>query len=151
MQKEITSDISRLSLHDSSFIEVVRHDQNLDLKFDWSKLDNFKEENYDETIIIGKTEMFLTGVHSEQFKVHDASETGKFVLRPLPDNYTTDSEVIGTNSIDDNTKTIVIGRLYKENEVYEWTEWSFKFDTCKVSWNSFVTYTEWKNGKLPND
>lgn len=151
MQTIITLDISRLSLHDSSFKEIIRHDQDLDLTFDWSKLDNFKEQDINEAIIIGKTKMRFTGVYSEQFKIYDNNDNTKFLLQELPDGYVTETEVIGTTSINDDTKTITFGRLHKDNGAYHWTEWSFKFGRCVVSWTSFVTYTEWQNGKLPID
>lgn len=149
MQTLIKSDISRLSLHDSSFEEIVRYGKNLKLTFDWTKLDNYKEANIDEAIILGRTKMFLEGVHSEHFRIYDPNDSTKYSVRSLPDNYATESEVIGTNSINDDDKTVLIGRLYKENGIYHWTEWSFKFETCEVVWVSFVTYTEWQQGKLP--
>ncbi len=151
MQTLITSDISRLSLHDSSFENIVRRGKHLKLTFDWAKLDNFKEANIDEAIIMGKTKIFLTGVHSEQFKIFDPTDSTMFIIPSLPENYATETEVIGTTSINDDAKSVKIGRLIKENEAYRWTEWSFLFDTCEVSWTSFVTYSEWQNGKLPED
>ncbi len=153
MQTAITSDISRLSLHDSSFVDVVRHDQdlNLTLTFDWSSLDNFKEAGIDEAIIIGKTRIYFTGVSSEQFRLYVDNDNSKFVLLPLPSDIVAEIEVIGTSNIDDYVKTVKIGGLYKQGESYHWSEWSFRFDTCKVSWTSYVTHSEWKNGKLPAD
>lgn len=37
-----------------------------------------------------------------------------------------------------------------ENEKY-WIEWSFNYENCEIEWNSHVTFTEWEEGKLPND
>ena len=74
-------------MHDSSFEEIGRHGQNLKMSFDWAKLENFKEASIDECIVLGKTTMFLTGVHSEQFKTYDTGDNTQFVLGRLPDDY----------------------------------------------------------------
>jgi hypothetical protein len=151
MQKEITSNITRLSLHDSSFETIFREDQNLELTFDWSKLENFQEAKIEEGIIIGKTKMYLTGINSEQCKIYRENDNSKFTLISLPDDIISKMNVIIKNNIDDNSKTAVIAGNYLENEKYCWIEWSFKFDTCKVFWNSHITYTDWKKGKTPMD
>ena len=149
MQTIITSDISRLELHDSSFENIIRHNQELELVFDWAKFANFIENNISEAIIIGKTIMRLTGVSLEEFRLYSNKE--KYTVIPFPDEFS--KNLISSNEIDDTNKTIRINGLFRKNknEMYDWVEWSFSFDTCEISWTSHVTRTEWLNGTLPND
>ena len=151
MKTEISNEISRLELHDSSFETITRHDNEIKITFDWSKLENLKEQNIAEPIIIGKTTMFLTGLNSEEFKVFEDNDIKKISTIPVPDDIIEGIENIGANEIDDNNKKIKISGLYNKNGKLKWVEWSFHFDTCKVSWSSHITYTEWLNGKLPKD
>ena len=147
MKTSITSDISRLELHDSSFEMIIRHNQELELVFDWTKLENFIENNIIEPIIIGRTKMRLTGVNVEEFKVYFDEE--KFTVIPFPEAFS--KNLISSNEINDADKTIKINALFRENkdEMYDWVEWRFNYDTCEISWTSYVTKSEWLNGKLP--
>ncbi len=147
MQHTITSELSRLDLHDSSFEKIIRQNQEIELTFDWAKLTNFIENNINEPIIIGKTILHLTGVNSEQFRVFP--DDGKcVVVSSLDDFY---NNMIVLNEIDKTSQTIKIGAVCKNNDNYDWVEWHFGFATCKISWTSHVTRTEWTNGKLPNN
>jgi len=136
MQTIITSDISRLELHDSSFENIIRHNQELELVFDWAKFANFIENNISEAIIIGKTIMRLTGVSLEEFRLYSNKE--KYTVIPFPDEFS--KNLISSNEIDDTNKTIRINGLFRKNknEMYDWVEWSFSFDTCEISWTSYV-------------
>jgi hypothetical protein len=147
----ITSELSRLDLHDSSFLSIHRGIEEIKFSFDWAKLTNFVEQKIDEVIILGRTNMSLTGVISEEFKIFD--EQGGNWLIPVPNDIKDCMEQIGSSEIEDGSKSLKISGLYKSNtkEQYNWIEWSLQFQTCKVSWNSFVTRTEWLAGKLPND
>lgn len=149
MQTVITSNISRIELHDSSFKEIIRHNQELELEFDWAKLLDFIEDNIFEPIIIGKTKMRLTGVNKEEFRVYSDNENYNVI--PFPEEFS--KNLISSNEISDTDKTIKINGLFrqKQNDTYNWVEWIFIFDTCEISWTSYVTKTEWLNGKLPID
>lgn len=152
MKTEITFDISRLNLHDSSFETVIRYDRELELIFDWSKFENLKEQDINEPIIIGKTRMFLTGLNLEEFKLFDGNSLDTFIIIPaLDDDIIKDIDIISLNEIDDDNKKVKISGLYSKNEALQWFEWSFHFDTCKLSWNSHITMTEWLNGKMTAD
>ncbi len=151
MTTEISSEIFRLGLHDSSFETIIRHDNEIEITFDWSKFISLKEQDINEPIIIGKTTMFLTGVNTEEFKVFDDNDLKTFVTIPVPDDIIKGIEKIGTNEIDDNNQKVKVSGLYRKDGKLKWVEWSFRFDTCKLSWNSHITHTEWLNGKLPAD
>ncbi|GAB3574796.1 hypothetical protein GCM10027578_38030 [Spirosoma luteolum] len=122
----------------------------MELTFDWAKLETFDEQRISEPIIMGKTILSLTGVRSEQFRFY--AENENYSLVPLPDDLMTGLAPIGTNEIDDETNSVKISGLYtsKDNQS-NWVEWIFHFATCQLSWTSYVTHTEWLNGKLPSD
>jgi hypothetical protein len=144
----ITSNISRLSLHDSSFEAVVRHAQSIELVVDWAKLTDFREQNINETIIMGRTKLLLKKISGEHFKIYK-DDNLIFNIHSFPADIVTGMEVIGISDVSDDTKTVVIGGMYKEYESYSWAEWNLKFDTFEVCWSAFVTHNEWQNGELP--
>lgn len=151
MTTEISNDMSRLELLDSSFQAIIRQDNEMEIIFNWSKLANFSEQGISEPIIIGRTTMHLTGVSSEEFKINVGDDLKNFSTISFPDDIIKGLERIGTNEIDDNNRKVKIGGLYKREGKLQWVEWSFGFDTCKISWKSHITRTEWLNGKLPED
>src|SRR5438128_2241088 len=132
MQTIITSNISRLGLHDSSFEKIIRNDDELELIFDWATFDNLDEKNVTEPIVIGKTSMFLTGVNSEEFRVYTNQE--KYSLTRPPEKLSKYLYTISSNKIDDINRTVEINGLYRENdnEMYDWIEWIFGFETCRL-------------------
>lgn len=146
----ISSSLKRLSLHDSSLEMIVRYNQTMELTFDWAKLESFNEQRVSESIIMGETTMALTGVHSEQFRFYTDNENYSFI--PLPNDLMTGLAPISISEIDDEAHSVRISGLYtSEGNQSNWIEWFFYFATCKLSWTSFVTHTDWVNGELPSD
>jgi hypothetical protein len=144
----VTSNISRLSLHDSSFEAVIRYAQTIELVVDWAKLTDFREQNIGEVIIMGRTKVFLKEISDECFKIYK-DDNSIASIHSFPADIVTGMEVIEISDVSDDAKTAVIGGMYKECESYSWAEWNLKFDAFEVCWSAFVTHTEWQSGKLP--
>jgi hypothetical protein len=149
MENTITSNFNRLGLHDSYLIKVVRHEQELELTFDWSYLENYTEHGINEAIRTGKITISLIGVHSETFKITNDKEI--LFTTPSADDLIKNIDPVNSSEIDDITKTFLIDGLYHNGKVYDWLEWCLKFDTCSISWNSFITNAGWLSGqKVPD-
>lgn len=151
MSNLITSDVSRLKLHDSSFERIVKNNNGLELVFDWAKLNHFAENNIAEPIIMGKTIMSLTGIVFEELRFFVSN--GEYLVIPFPEDFSKRICTISASEIDDKDQKVRIWGHFREtsNNVFGLVEWHFGYDTCQISWSSYVTRAEWLNGKLPND
>lgn len=146
---KIRCDFCRLNFHDSHFERITRSQNEIFIVFDWAKLENFIEENIQEPIIIGQTKLRIIGITEEQIKSY--YEGKNYNLIDLPENmvlYWGKGEILHSE-IDDTSQKLSFEGLVNENGVYNWIEWSLKYENCEIEWNSYVTLTEWKNGKLP--
>lgn len=146
---KITSDIKRLSLHDSHFENVARTGNNIDLTFDWAKLENFKEGGIEDGLVLGKTKLNIKGISDEEFKGYYDGANWKPLREPI-DIVNSWQEVANTE-IDEMTKKIQLDGMFETDKEHFWIEWSFSYDSCEIQWEHYVTFAEWKEGKLPND
>ena len=146
---KISKNISRLSLHDSHFENEERVDSTLTLTFDWAKLENLVEFGIDEGVILGKTVLKVIGIRNEKLKTYYEDKNCKLI--DISDNIRSYWSEVGTTEIDDKNKTLQLGGLLRKDGDCFWGEWSLNYDSCEVEWNSYITITEWQNGKLPAD
>jgi hypothetical protein len=147
----IKNDIHRLSLHDSKLLEVFVNHNEMELLFNWSKLENPHELNLNEAIILGKTSIKFTGVNSEEISFY--SDTSKRSTSVLPKDFIKELYIITGNDFQSVTNSVKIHGLYKSGnaEMYEIVDWCFGFESCQISWTSHVTVSNWLNGASPVD
>jgi hypothetical protein len=146
---KITKDIARLVLHDSHFENEVRENNNLVVTFDWAKLENLTELGINELVILGKTTLKISGIENEQLKAYYEGKNYKLV--DFPDNIGNYWNEVQNTEIDDTKKKLQLDGLFSKDGENYWVEWSLNYESCEVEWNSYITITEWQNGKLPND
>ncbi len=146
---KITSNIKRLSLHDSHFEKEERNGNDIKLTFDWAKLEDYVEGKIGDGIIMGKTIFTIEGISNEKFKAYFHEE--KFKLIEVPDNLGAYWQEVANTEIDGEKRRIMLDGYFLKGKDGYWVEWEFNYERCEVEWNSFVTYEEWRNGKLPED
>ncbi len=146
---KIDKNISRLSLHDSRIEDDVRDAQNITIMLDWAKLDNMTEFGIEDGVILGKTIFKIYGVSNEKLIAFNDNE-GEQEFE-IPERLGTLWSEVGTTEIDDYSKTLKIGGVCRRDEKVYWTEWFLTYEACEVEWNTYVTVTDWRNGKLPHD
>ena len=144
MTFQITEDISRLVLHDSSVLTKSKIGDNLTIEFDWAKLTDFKENGID-LIITGKAQLDLVNVISEEFFEEKVKGISSQIDCPV--DFLQRIDAIGENESKTN-EILRIGCLYKEPLKYRWIDWVIKFERFTFSWDNFVTHEEWMNGKI---
>lgn len=137
-------------MHDSYFTNLERIGQNIELAFDWGKLENFIEGNIEEAIILGATKLIIKGIVNEKFRGYYHKEK---IWKPIntPKNIVNSWHSIAENHINEITKEIMINGMFTTEKEEFWIEWTFNYNSCEVEWNNYVTFSEWKEGKLPND
>ncbi|WP_338815292.1 hypothetical protein V9L05_09555 [Bernardetia sp. Wsw4-3y2] len=145
---KLYSNLNRLSLHDSYFTNLKRIGQNIELAFDWASLDNFAENNINEGIVLGATKLSIKGISNEEFTGYFSKE-GITKSIEAPKDIVKLWQAIGESIIDETAKKIKFSGGFKEGDF--WIEWTFNYNSCEVEWNNYVTFSEWKEGKLPND
>lgn len=146
---KISQNISRLILHDSHFEKEIRGQNNIKVIFDWAKLDNFIEEGIYEYIVLGRTTLSINGIFNEELKIF--YEENNFKVIDFPENIGQYWNQISYTTIDDNQSYLLLDGIYDYEGKRCWAEWSLNYESCEVEWNSFVTFNEWQNGKLPYD
>lgn len=149
MQRSITKQLSRLSLHDSTLESYSRQGNDVELTFDWANLTDLVEADVAEPLILGRTVLYLTGIETEGFIIFK-DDAQLFVTAPNSEALA-NLELIVLNELDDLAKTISIEGITNEATGHEWVEWKATFTTCAVSWQSCITATEWRAGKSPLD
>lgn len=146
---KISSNIKRLSLHDSHFENVERIGNDIELTFDWAKLEDYNEGEIEDGLILGKTKLTIKGISNEKFKGYFDGAKWKPLTEPI--DFVNSWQEIANTEIDEKLRQIQLDGMYNaENENY-WIEWSFNYENCEIEWDSHVTFIEWKEGKLPND
>ena len=146
---KITNNIGRLILHDSHFENELRENNNMVVTFDWAKLENLEELGLNEVIILGQTKLKINGIKNEQLKAY--YEGKNFKLIDFPKNIGKYWNEVQNTEINDNNRTLQLDGLFTKNGDNYWVEWSLNYESCEVEWNSYITLTEWHNGKLPNN
>jgi len=117
--------------------------------FDWAKLENLEELGINEVIIIGQTTLKINGIQNQQLKAY--YEGKNFKLIDFPQNIGKYWNEVQNTEINDQNRILQLDGLFiKDGENY-WVEWSLNYESCEVESNSYITLTEWHNGKLPND
>lgn len=160
MQHAITANISRLSLHDSTFEYIHREGADIVLVADWAKLSDFEEQHINESIILGRTVLSFKNVTAEKPYAYAPLPDGDdYGIIDFPDSLIQLWGPIGDTRVSDEANSFSINGMFtdRERRVFVngaedayWLEWSFHFESCKISWDSFVTRTEWLNGKIPD-
>ena len=146
---KITKNISRLSLHDSHFENEIRENNNLFVTFDWAKIDNNLEFEINESLILGKTIVKIYGINNEQLRAYYEGEN--FKLIDFPENIGKYWNEVQNTEINDMKKTLQLDGLFSKDGENFWVEWSLNYESIEVEWKSYVTVTEWHEGKLPKD
>jgi hypothetical protein len=141
-------DLSRLILHDSTLESASRCGGDLVLVFNWAKLTHLVEENITEPVILGRTGLLLVGIKEEKFSIYD-DDTGS-ISQTSPNEGVTKLDLIIDNELLGPTILMISG-LLNEAAGSNWVEWHITFDTSAISWNTFITQTEWLAGKLHLD
>jgi hypothetical protein len=146
---KISTNIKRLSLHDSHFEKVERLGNDIELTFDWAKLEDFDEGGITDGLIMGKTQLTIKGISNEEFKGYFDGEKWKPLTGTI--DFVKSWQEIGNTEIDEDLKKIQLDGMFDTEDESFWIEWSFNYESCVIEWSSHVTFTEWNNGKLPND
>jgi len=95
---------------------------------------------------MGRTTIVLTGVHDEELSIYQDNQG---VLQPLATfEALNDLELIVSNELSEKSKTLKIGGILSAAAGSQWVEWQLAFSTCIVSWQAFITSTEWHSGRL---
>ncbi|MEP6846602.1 MAG: hypothetical protein ABI861_11385 [Panacibacter sp.] len=145
---KISKNINRLTLHDSHFEKEIREQNNIEVLFDWAKLDNFIEGDINEFIVLGKTTLRLNGISNEELRIF--YDDHKFKVIAFPENIGQYWNQISYTTINDTEKYLLLDGLYDYEGKKCWAEWSLNYVSCEVEWDSFVTFNEWQNGSLPS-
>lgn len=154
MKEKICNDLNRLSLHDSNIEDISIAGSYLCLQFDWCKLDNYKEKNIDDGIIIGRSTLKISGYQTKEIKL-DFSAIPEY-NKPEPEYLSFEDfspilfDPIGESIIYDTIKTAKITGFYTYQGKFCWLDWAFIFDSMILEWDSFITCKEWLNGKTPD-
>ncbi len=141
----INENISRIDLHNSSFEILERNDKNVSIVFDWSILESLEEEGIDEPVVIGVTTFTINGVMDEKVSVlNNHNKESSLTKEKLPKTL----QNITHSEIDDDSKSIRLKGIYNENGCNTTLTWQFRYDDCKIYFDSYYTLTEWRNGNL---
>ena len=146
---KIIKNIARLDLHDAHFENELRESNNLIVTFDWAKLENLSEFGIHEVVFLGKTTLKINGIQNEQLTAY--YEGKNFKLIDFPQNIGKYWNEIQNTEINDQKKSLQLDGLFTKDGENYWVEWSLNYESCEVEWNSYITLTEWHNGKVPND
>lgn len=143
MKYRVDTRVSRLDLHDSTLMALNRQADKLFLTCDWAKFGS----DTNDAIIMGTTEVRFFGVSGEKFLEEDKA-ANQMVEVPVPDDIIERTFMVSANEISDEDKSVKINAFFWD----EWNglEWSFKYQAAEISWNTYCTYDEWKNGSSPD-
>lgn len=136
-------------MHDSHFENIIRTENDIELTFDWAKLENFIEDGIEDGIVLGKTKLTIKGIENQVFKGYYDGAKWKPLKEPI-DIVDSWQEVANTE-IDEKLKKIQLDGMFNTDKENFWIEWTFNYKNCEIEWNSHVTFNEWKEGKLPMD
>ena len=137
MPLKIQTNIKRLSLHDSHFEKIVRKGQNIELTFDWAKLENYAEQGIEDGLVLGKTKVAINGICNEEFKSYYNGEKWETIESP---NDIVDSwQEVANTEIDEKLQRIQLDGMFNTEQEHFWIEWSFNYKNCEIEWNNDVT------------
>ncbi len=146
---KISTNIKRLSLHDSHFEIVNRTGNDIELTFDWAKLESFIEGGIEDGLVLGKTKLTIKGISNEEFKGYYDGANWKPLNASI--DIVNSWQEVGNTEIDEKSQKIQLDGMFNTVKENFWIEWSFNYKSCEIEWNNHVTFSEWKEGKLPND
>jgi len=147
MPYHITQGLERLSLHDSTLESYVRRGATVELVFDWAKLANLIEHDVSEPIVMGRTMIVLASVQDEKLSIYQDDQKVMQTLATF--EALNDLELIVSNELSEESKTLKLMGTLTAAAGSQWVEWQLAFATCKVSWQAFITNTQWRSGLLP--
>ncbi len=97
----------------------------------------------------GKTKLTIKGISKEKFKGYFDGVKWKSLSEPI--DFVNSWQEIANTEIDEKLKKVQLDGMYNSGGENYWIEWSFTYINLEIEWYNYVTFTEWKNGKLPND
>jgi hypothetical protein len=153
MKENISNEIERLSLHDSYLEKIERIDKSLIYTFDWGKLENYREKDIDEGIIIGKCILEFERFADESLIIDFSGSVG-FENKSAkeidfsPELFT--DWLVLENKLEDKNRYCLSGLIDYQN-ISGWLSWQFSFKDFKLTWNDYISWEDWKNGKPIED
>ncbi|PRP67821.1 hypothetical protein BST86_12315 [Nonlabens agnitus] len=121
---------------------MERLGNNIELIFDWAKLENFNESGIDDGLVLGETKLRIKGISKEKFRGYFDGTKWKPISEPI--DFVNSWEQIANTEIDEVSNQIQLDGMYSTEKENFWIEWSFKYENCVIEWNSHVTFTERK-------
>ena len=91
----------------------------------------------------------LASVQDEELSIYQDDQK---IMQPLAAfEALNDLELIVSNELSEESKTLKLMGTLTAATGSQWVEWQLAFTACKVSWQTFITSTQWHSGLLPPD
>ncbi|TPN86312.1 hypothetical protein [Aquimarina algicola] len=150
MKERIVENIKRLSLHDSILKKIDRIEDKLILTVDWAKIEDYTEKNIEEGLVLGNCRLTFYELNNESLTIDFRGTPGNENIAPKEIEFDIklfkEWLILDNKSVDEN-KYCLNGLIDYENK-YGWLDWNFYFSKFELSWNNYITWEEWRNGKI---